>query len=189
MENFQYFFGSTAVALLKKEFASSPRLRLGHRRCALGQHSCRPHRPEVADQRIEVLIAEPDTVNVDHRHVEACSNQQLGKAGGFDPGMGAGDDAALTTACLNQTCSQRGQAVAASDGADQRRIGAQRTADQSKREREVVDGVERPDCDAKIIFFAAIVEPVFLHLCPAGEAREEQTGISHVDVSGNGFEA
>jgi ComF family protein len=103
--------------------------------------------------------------------------------------MGARDDLALCAAGFDQAGAERGQAVAAGNGADQWRVRPERAAEQLQGKRQVVDRVECSDRHAKVIAFLAEVVAVFLDLHSAGVLREQGAGIEHNDLRRNCTEA
>jgi hypothetical protein len=130
MENFHNLLGPAVFCLCRKCAAGLYRANLRQRRWSVGQHCGGGHATQVVNERVEIIVAKPDPIHIDHRHGESGSAEQLRQRRRFDPWMSAGDDPALGAAGFDQAGAKRGQAVAASDGADQRRIRLERTADQ-----------------------------------------------------------
>ena len=97
--------------------------------------------------------------------------------------MCAGDGFARRAVGLDQRGAQRRQAVAASQRADQRRVGPQRAADIVQRQRQVVDGVECADGEAQIESGDAEVVAVFLDPIAPASRREQRAGIDHFDMA------
>jgi ComF family protein len=91
----------------------------------------------------------------------------------------ARDDPSLRPTSSDEAGAERGQAVAARHGADQRCIRPKRSAHQLKRERQVVDGVECPNGDAKIIALLAEIIAVLFDHHPARPFREHRTWVPH----------
>ena len=148
MEDFQDLLGPALSTFGKEGQTSLVELGLRHWRCARGKHRSRGHGSKVAHQRIKARIAQPHAVNVDHGHAEIGRGQQLGQGCGVDPGMASRDNASFVATGIDQGGAKDGQAIGTGDGPDQRRIRRKSSSDQSQRERQFIDGVQRPDGDA-----------------------------------------
>ena len=106
------------------------------------------------------------------REEEDGAGKQPGKRRCFDPRVGSSDDTAFGPAGLDQAGSEGGQAVSAGEGADHRRVRAQRALDQSQGQGKIVDRVQRSDGNGEVISILAEVEPVLFNLAPAGGGGE-----------------
>lgn len=164
-----------------KGFLRGPPLFPVERPRSSAEDVCRAHRPEVGDDPRQRRVRCLNPVDVDDRTQKPGIGEQSRKSGRLDPRVDVRSGSACNRIGGPHCCAKPWERVASAKRSHEQSFRSQRVPNELKRDRQVVERIERSDGEDQIASLSIRMPCIFDDRGSARPLCEQHSRIAHVD--------